>query len=379
MSTKYPDTFQALAEPFHPNDIKSYTKAGRKLSYITARTVMNRLDEVCGPEMWDFELKPWGENALIGTLTIRLGNGEIVRKSDVGGRAQMKDADDDTKSAASDCLKRCGVLFGIGRGLYNDGQVSFGPQKPRDERTRTQRLNDWAAKEGHLSRVVAIARSVYNKASNELSDEQALAIWKLIKDSGAVANVPQPEPKSQPPEEPAAQQPGRNANGNPNTFGWPNSGAALFAWMKALQSSFKTSIVDSVKEGFCSDKLPPEQRWDSDFRHWQKEQIQTAAVYVARLISQFPGYSGEFDKHLPPSLQSLRDKLWEVAGSLAEAMGQQPTSEVIEMEIQRTSQGLAPQFGGEVIGDLEKCENGLMLNAVLEIMESDLKDAKATY
>jgi hypothetical protein len=390
MSTKHPEIFEALAAPFHASDVKQRAGQGnQKLSYITARTVENRLDEVLGPEGWDFELTAWGTD-LIGTLVIRLPDGSVVRKSDVGGRAGMKTGDDDTKSAASDALKRCAVLLGVGRYLYNDGQVSFvqhEPQnarteKPKDERSPAERLRDWAAKEGHLERVAAIALSVYNCRTLDLTKEQALAVHKLIVNSGAVANVPQPEPKVPPPApEPAARPapplhtPGVNANGNPVKFGWPHSGAALYAWCKALEASFKTSIVPQVEEAFCGTKLPADKRWDRSFRTWNADQVETAAKYVAGFISAFPGYSGEFDAKLPPSIQNLRDRLWEVAGKLTEAMVQQPTSANIEAEIQRTSQSLAAKFGGEVISNLDECDNREMLQAILDVMEQDLKDS----
>ena len=46
--TKHPDLFAALAAPFDNREIKTLSKGGRKLSYVTARTVVNRLDIVLG-------------------------------------------------------------------------------------------------------------------------------------------------------------------------------------------------------------------------------------------------------------------------------------------------------------------------------------------
>lgn len=126
MGTKYPEIFDALAAEFDQSDVKTRRgSGGRDLSYITAPTAANRLDEVLGPEGWEFSLSPWG-NDLIGTLTITLPDGTKVSKSNVGGRAEMQAGDDDAKSAASDAFKRCAGLFGVGRYLYGDGQVRFG-------------------------------------------------------------------------------------------------------------------------------------------------------------------------------------------------------------------------------------------------------------
>src|SRR3954453_5822697 len=50
--TQHPDLFAALAAPFDPSEIKNRSQSGRQLHYITARTAMNRLDAVLGPENW---------------------------------------------------------------------------------------------------------------------------------------------------------------------------------------------------------------------------------------------------------------------------------------------------------------------------------------
>jgi len=50
--TQFPDLFAALAAPFEPQEVRVRSQGGRQLSYITARTAMNRLDDVLGPENW---------------------------------------------------------------------------------------------------------------------------------------------------------------------------------------------------------------------------------------------------------------------------------------------------------------------------------------
>jgi hypothetical protein len=126
MATKHPEIFAGLMAPFTGHDVKERSGAqGRKLSYVTAATVANRLDSVIGPESWDFELSPWGNDALIGTLIVRLPDGSVVRKSNVGGKAAMQADDDNAKSAASDCFKRCASLLGIGRHLQREGLPDF--------------------------------------------------------------------------------------------------------------------------------------------------------------------------------------------------------------------------------------------------------------
>lgn len=123
-ATQYADIFAALAEPFPPEEVKQRwaDKARtRKLSYVTARTVMNRFDRVLGPENWSDAYREWGQHALICSITVTLPDGRTVSKSDIGGRADMPDADNDDKSAGSDAFKRAAVKFGVARYLYNDG------------------------------------------------------------------------------------------------------------------------------------------------------------------------------------------------------------------------------------------------------------------
>ena len=123
--TKYPDIFASLAAPFFDDEIKSFSAAGGKsLRYVTARTVMNRLDEIIGPENWSDDYSP-GENSVLCRLTIRLPDGLSVTKADAGGYAGMPNSGDDDKSGYSDSFKRAAVKFGVGRFLYGDGVPDY--------------------------------------------------------------------------------------------------------------------------------------------------------------------------------------------------------------------------------------------------------------
>lgn len=96
MATKHPEIFNALAAPFG-GDVKVRKQAGRDLQYITARSAMNRLDDVLGPENWWDEYVP-SENSVLCRLTIRLPDGTTLTKCDAGGYAGMADSGDDSKS-----------------------------------------------------------------------------------------------------------------------------------------------------------------------------------------------------------------------------------------------------------------------------------------
>jgi hypothetical protein len=118
------ELFAALAAHFEPDEVRTRPQGGRQLQYITARTVMNRLDDVLGPANWWDEYVPL-EHSVICRLTVRLPDGTTLTKSDAGGYAGMPDSGDDDKSGFSDAFKRAAVKFGIGRYLYRDGVPRF--------------------------------------------------------------------------------------------------------------------------------------------------------------------------------------------------------------------------------------------------------------
>jgi hypothetical protein len=114
------DIWRRLAAPFDLSEIKHRPQGKIQLTYVTARTVMNRLDEVLGPPNWWDSYLPM-ENSVLCTLTLKLLDGTTVSKQDAGGYAGMSDQGDDDKSGYSDSFKRAAVKFGVGRYLYRDG------------------------------------------------------------------------------------------------------------------------------------------------------------------------------------------------------------------------------------------------------------------
>jgi hypothetical protein len=82
---------------------------------VDARVVAQRLDDVLTPAGWQFT---WthlpGENVVHGRLDI---DGTV--REDAGYPNSDND-DEPMKAAVSDALKRCAVLFGVGRHLYDD-------------------------------------------------------------------------------------------------------------------------------------------------------------------------------------------------------------------------------------------------------------------
>jgi hypothetical protein len=91
--------------------------SGLALAYLTARHVMERLDTVCGPENWQDRYEFHGARTVC-YLSIRV-DGEWITKADGAGDSDVEAE----KGAISDALKRAAVKWGIGRYLYDLGNI----------------------------------------------------------------------------------------------------------------------------------------------------------------------------------------------------------------------------------------------------------------
>jgi hypothetical protein len=224
--TQHPDLFAALAAPFDPSEIKTRTQAGRQLSYVTARTVMIRLDEVLGPENWWNACVPH-ENSVQVALTIRLPDGTTLTKVDAGGYAGMADAGDDDMSGYSNGLKRAAVLFGVGRYLYRDGVPGFVRERYPEPEHRPAHADD---------------------GRREVNEQF------------------RPQPGREP-------EPRRNGDGGPRQYdGPPRTGKALFAWVKDQEQRHGVELLKFLN-GFAKLQDLPGRMVD-----WQVDQV--ALVYA---------------------------------------------------------------------------------------------------
>ncbi len=391
MSTKYSDLFARLVEPFHPDDVKvrSYDNA----RYITARSVSNRLDDVLGPENWWDEYERWGDNAVLCKLTLRLVNGDTVTKADVGANSTMAakqggkaDPGEDDKGGASDAFKRAAVKFGIGRYLYNDGYVNFGataalshdPAPPTravaalpapDGLSRVQRFVAWCADNGHTQRATALAQSNFKCKLEQVTEANAEFIHNIIKVAtrGNVSAAAAPPAETRAAVAPRPPQGAVNENGAPVKFGWPHTGASLFAWIKNLERAYQEDLVSRVNREFDG-KFPR-----SMTREWNADQIEQGALFVARIIKALPGYDGQFDDKLPDLAEMKAALVDKAKAVLANGGSPDPTYAEIGAYLDVVAKDLAA-FGGELVGDLEACVNEGLLKAVLADVDKDLND-----
>ncbi|HEY2930301.1 MAG TPA: Rad52/Rad22 family DNA repair protein [Acidobacteriota bacterium] len=122
-----------LEYPFRDDQVKAREKDGAP--YIDGASVIQRLNDVLGPENWSFRLmgdpQQLEDEAVVrGRLIVRI-NGRSVVKEDFGAHEYArKRADkaivsrgDTIKAAVTDCIKRCAHQLGVGLHLYSkDGQ-----------------------------------------------------------------------------------------------------------------------------------------------------------------------------------------------------------------------------------------------------------------
>jgi hypothetical protein len=233
--TQYRDLFAALAAPFEPEEVKLRTQSGRQLHYVTARTVMNRLDDVLGPENWWDDFVPL-EHSVICRLTIRLPDGTTLTKSDAGGYAGMADPGDDDKSGFADAFKRAAVKIGVGRYLYRDGIPRF-------------------AREILRGRVEVEAAPAVAEAP-AAGQGQAPA-------NAAVASAPSLSPSQR--------------NGD-DGLGAPRSGRALFAWTKDQDEKYEYGLLKHLNAWGKRQEFP------GRMVDWEGEQVARAYSEACRKI-----------------------------------------------------------------------------------------------
>lgn len=123
---------KALSAGTPPDEIKQRQgPGGKRLDYVDARFVMDRLDSAVGPENWQDRYEDAGTSVRCG-IGIRLGD-EWVWKWDVGDPSDIEP----TKGAHSDAFKRAGVKWGIARDLYGDHAAPQRPQAVRPQPSAT--------------------------------------------------------------------------------------------------------------------------------------------------------------------------------------------------------------------------------------------------
>lgn len=117
------EELRRLAEPFAPDQLEWRVgrtgKASRGpwvhvLAYQTSRAVMDRFDEVCGPENWTNEFRAGPGGGVICRIGVRVEGVGWVWKEDGAENTDIEAV----KGGLSGAMKRAAVQWGCGRYLY---------------------------------------------------------------------------------------------------------------------------------------------------------------------------------------------------------------------------------------------------------------------
>jgi len=86
-------------------------------AYVGKEEIRDRLDAILGPTNWFTEYEPWAGATILCKLSLRIG-GEWITKSGVGGSsAQMKEEDNQIKSAKTSAFRNAAAEWGFARHL----------------------------------------------------------------------------------------------------------------------------------------------------------------------------------------------------------------------------------------------------------------------
>ncbi len=278
--TRYPDLFAALAARFGDDEVKTRSQSGREFSYITARTAMNRLDNVLGPENWWDRFTP-SNHSVLCELSIRLPDGQILTKQDAGGNAGMADPGDDDKSAYSDAFKRAAAKFGVGRYLYQDGVPDFGreqslfvthPARPEaflKAPPRASAASDVATSAD--SSQVASRSGTSTNESKQTPEPPTRNGSNASKGASRRSEVRADEGVSTP--TPKARKASPRGNGTA-----PKTGRALFAWVRDQEERHGIKLLSQL------DRWGSEQEFPSRMLEWDAEQVRLGYQEASRIV-----------------------------------------------------------------------------------------------
>jgi len=87
---------------------------GLVLAYVTNRAIMDRLDDVCGPDNWSNKYDKGPDGGILCCISVKTGD-DWVPKWDGAENTAVESI----KGGLSSAMKRAAVQWGIGRYLYN--------------------------------------------------------------------------------------------------------------------------------------------------------------------------------------------------------------------------------------------------------------------
>ena len=168
-----------LEQQFAPSIIRQRKgNFGQTLDYIETHVVIQRLNDAFDGQ-WNYEIAEYtqlfDEVVVLGRLTAegitkqQFGSSKITRSKNGGEAISIGD---DLKSAASDALKKCATLMGVGLHLYGELEESVVATSKTDKASGEVKPKD------------GMSTMTGNKGTQLITKEQLSRIKKLRTDLG---------------------------------------------------------------------------------------------------------------------------------------------------------------------------------------------------
>ena len=176
---------QLLESTFPPDQIKQRSGSfGKSLDYIEGHTVIQRLNEafdgnwsfeITSHDVMDEEVVVQGRLSAEGVVKTQFGSSSITRAKGDGAIVSLAA---DLKAAATDSLKKCATLLGVGLYLYSSSPGSDeerGEQKPHDQPGRNSKPSDGNGRISNKQLTYLLDLGKENGLDSKALDKRALA------------------------------------------------------------------------------------------------------------------------------------------------------------------------------------------------------------
>lgn len=182
---------ELLEKPFTPDQIKQRDGNFGKLDYIEGHAVIQRLNDAFD-SLWSFSIlehkvmTDCDEVIVLGQLRAdevvktQFGSNRITHNRET---SEMVSIADGLKAAATDSLKKCATMLGIGLHLYNSGNGGNGNHSGPGQRNGFNQGGNNGNGNGYRSKA-SFNGNGGNNGNGRLSDAQFRYILRLGNDSG---------------------------------------------------------------------------------------------------------------------------------------------------------------------------------------------------
>ena len=174
LSAPFTKTIGSKILPSHKWKVQSFNAdktKGMCVPFVNRQLVADRLNNVLGLSGWQFDLKEVSDGSKIGILSCCIA-GVWVDRADIG----VKSAQEGEKGSASDALKRCATLFGVGMYLSEMRSqwlkcVPYGksavPVDPKGNKLLydglTNYINGVSSKQGLLAEIIKLDTTLWTR------------------------------------------------------------------------------------------------------------------------------------------------------------------------------------------------------------------------